>query len=128
MNLFKKLKRFEVKKLFVCRIYSADNLRYKPYLDMISEYYSIWTPRFLGIKILYGDKVLKDPIYDIEYISIKEINGLNPSKNQYYQIIGNIIDIMGEDSVNKKLKISLDKIKELNSKLDEILSKNSNKD
>lgn len=114
MNLFKKLKRFDVKNLFVCKVFAADNLRYKSYFGMIGEYDSLWTERFLGIKILYGnDETLKDPIYDTEYVV--KVNSLDPERNLYYRKLGNITDIFNPIIIGKKAKISLTKIKELNS-------------
>lgn len=117
MSLFKKSKRFEVQNLFVCKIFLADNLRYKSYFGMIGEYESLWTERFLGIKILYGNgKTLKDPIYDTEYVV--EVDSLKPHKNLYYKKLGNITDIFNPIIIGKKAKISLTKIKELNSILE----------
>lgn len=117
MNLFSKLKRFDVKNLFVCKIFIADNLRYKSYFGMIGEYDSLWTPHFLGIKILYGnDEILKDPIYDTKYVA--RVNALYPEENLYYKKLGNITDIFNPIIIGKKAKISLTKIKELNSILE----------
>lgn len=73
MNLFKRLMRFEVEKLFVCKIFIADNLHYKSYYNLIGEYISVWNPRFLGIKILYGNKTLEDPICNTQYIRKKRL-------------------------------------------------------
>ncbi len=111
--LFKKFKRFEVSKLFICAIYRADNLRYKSYFGMIGEYESLWNKCFLGIRILYGNgKILKDPIYDTEYVA--EVDSLKPHKNLYYKKLANIADIF-DITIGKKTKISLTKIEELNS-------------
>lgn len=118
MSLFKKLKRFEVSKLFVCKIYSADNLHYKSYYGLIGEYISVWNPRFLGIKILYGNKTLIDPIRNISYIREKKIDCFNEHKILYYKKIGNITDIFNPTIIGKKSKISLTKIEELNSILE----------
>lgn len=120
MKLFKRsLKRFEVKNLFVCKVYVADNLQLK-YFGMIGdEYVSLWTPLFLGIKILYGnDKILKDPIYGTKYIARANVDSLNPDKNLYYRKLGNITDIFNSTIIGKKSKISLSKIEELNSILE----------
>ncbi len=117
MNLFKKLKRFGVGKLFVCKIFVADNLQYKSYFGMISEYDSLYTPRFLGLKILYDNgKTLKDPIYDTKYVAT--IDALKPEENLYYKKLGNITDIFNPIIIGKKAKISLTKIEELNSILE----------
>ena len=122
MNLFKKLKRFEVGKLFVCKIFVADNLRYKSYFGMISEYDSLYTPRFLGIKILYGNgKTLKDPIYDTKYVAT--VDALDPQKNLYYEKLGNITDTFTPIIIGKKTKISSAKIQKLNSILKETYEK-----
>lgn len=123
MSLLKKLKRFELKNLFVCEIYAADNLRYKSYMGMIGEYDSSWTPRFLGIKILYGNyKILKDPVYDTEYVA--KVDSLYPDKNLYYKKLGNITDIFDLTTIGKNTKISLSKIQELNSILKKELQSN----
>lgn len=117
MSLFTKSKRFEVGKLFVCKIYRADNLRYKSYFGMIGVYDSLYTSHFLGIKVLYDNyTVLKDPIYDTEYVA--KIDALEPEKNLYYNKLGNITDIFNPTIIGKKSKISLTKIEELNSILE----------
>lgn len=118
MKLLKKLKRFEVKYLFVCKIFAADNIRCKPYLGMFGVYDSLWTQRFLDIKILYGnDKILKDPVYGTEYVNT--VNALHPEKNLYYQKLGNITDIFEVPTIFKRKRIPLTKIEELNSILKE---------
>lgn len=124
MKLFKSLKRFDVKNLFVCKVFVADNLQHK-YFGMIGgEYVSLWTPHFLGIKILYGNgKNLKDPIYDTEYVD--EVDSLHPDKNLYYQKLGNIADIFDSITIGKKAKISLTKIQELNSLIKETYENNT---
>lgn len=117
MMLFKKLRRFDVSKLFICAIYRADNLRYKSYFGMIGEYESLWNECSLGIRILYGNgKILKDPIYDTEYVA--KVDSLKPHKNLYYKKLGNITDIFNPTIIGKKSKISLTKIEELNSILE----------
>lgn len=126
MKLFKKLKRFEVSQLFICKIYRADNLRYRSYFGMIGQYESLWTECFLGIKILYGDgKVLKDPIYDTEYVA--EVDSLHPEKTLYYNKLGNITDVFNPTIIGKKSKISLTKIEELNTILKAEYDRQANK-
>lgn len=127
MKLFKRsLKRFEIKNLFVCKVFAADNLRYRSYFGMIGEYDSLWDERFLGIKILYGnDKTLKDPIYDTKYVA--KIDSLDPDKNLYYRKLGNITDIFNPTIIGKKSKISLTKIEELNTILKAEYDRQANK-
>lgn len=120
MNLFSKLKRFNVKNLFVCKVYVADNLQHK-YFGMIGgEYVSLWTPLFLGIKILYGnDKILKDPIYGTEYIARANVDALKPEKKLYYHKLENSTDIFKLVIIGKKM-ISVNKIEKLNSLFQEV--------
>lgn len=118
MALLKKLKRFKVKNLFVCKIFAADNLKSVPY----SLCSSTWNPCFLGFKILYGnDKILKDPIYGTKYVA--KVDSFHPENNLYYNKMGNITDIFGLTRIGKKMKISSTKIEELNSVLEEVANK-----
>lgn len=123
MSLFTNLKRFEVKNLFVCKIFTADNLEREPIPYRISAYHTKWIEHFHGVKILYCtdsvfDHTLVDPIYGIQYIPESALGGFFSDRNQYYKKIGNIIDIFGEDTIGKKRKTALNKIKELNSTLE----------
>lgn len=118
MSLFRRMKRFKLRRLSVCKIYIADGLHYQPDYDgMFGEYFSVWKEHFLSIKILIGNKIRKDPIYKCKYVPKSKINALYPSKNnKYYRDYGYITDYF---HFGKKTKISLDEIEELNSILNE---------
>lgn len=124
MNLLKRLKRYKVKKLHVCAIFRADNLQHKPYLGyMIGEFDTTWTANLLGLKILFGDigEVLKDPTEKTEYIPSDDLRGFYPDKNLYYE--EKIVFSFTPEEIAKRSKISLAKIEELNSVLNEELNK-----
>lgn len=130
--LFKKLKRFDVANLFVCKIYRADDLHNEPVPHRISAYHTKWIDHFHGVKILYCnnfvyDNILVDPIYNIQYIPESALDGLHSDRNQYYNKLGNISDIFNPSIIGKKSKISLTKIEELNTILDVEYSRQANK-
>ena len=121
MGLLKRLRRFDIKDLSVCKIFAAEDLKSEP---IIKAYgfgtRTTWYGRYLGVKILFATKifsfhdgVLKDPIYGIKYIPMNKLDADSPHKNLYYQQLGNITHFFDSIEIGKKSKISLAKIEVL---------------